>query len=360
LKVFTYSGELSEFGLAFGEEFREDIRQFIERLRENFVLRTGLSSESGEIVERIENWWQIAYKASPKTRTTMGGISEGAGVDLSQIQFINSFLDLISYRSELVRGSLLACTTLGTIHDGSVIVAQNFDMERFYRDFAVGMDLNFGSQRLAAFTYAGVLPSVGQRTDWCVGITFLHASDVSSVGRPHASIIFDILTAETLIQAVGLPTCGPRACGAHVLLGFREGILFSYELAGTVHEVTHRFAGSAAHTNHFVSPRLKNEDLLLWNSQEESSATRRGGSLFRLARAEQLLNRMDDRRSIHRQLEEILGDTCGGPWAIYACVDTGNPLMDATTIASIFMDLGSGEFRIIEEGSPVFSSQVRV
>ena len=43
----------------------------------------------------------------------------------------------------------------------------------------------------------------------------------------------------------------------------------------------------------------------------------------------------------------MLSDTCGGQTGILTCVDTGQPLVDATTIASIVMDLGEGTMTIV-------------
>ena len=272
VRSLRYEGEIAGFGHAMGEELREDIHGLSAVLADNFAARTGLDPHAPEIIATYRSSWERAYGASETIEMVMAGIAEGGGIPLEEVEFINSFLELVSYRESTLRVWPGGCTTLGVADGNTVVVAQNYDMERFYSAFTVGIDATFPEFRLGLFSFAGVLGCVGQTTrGWCLGINFLHASDIVPTGFPHTSLVFEALTARDLGTALGTLTFGDRACGGHLLVGTREGLLFSLEISGRRHAVRYLTNGFVAHANDFLDPGLRDVDLLLWSTTTDSA-----------------------------------------------------------------------------------------
>jgi hypothetical protein len=360
MKLLEVSGSSSGCGEMIGESLRGEIVEFRGRLGDN-LRDSGIDIDSVAVTNQCARWWNSAYETSPQAKLILAGIAKGSDQSVESIQVLNSFLDLMSLRASTVKNALLGCTTIGAVSSGEVVLAQNYDMERFYRDYAVSIDATIDGKRTAIFSFAGVLACAGLASEWGVAINFLHARDVSPIGRPHAAIVFEILMAETIVDALGGLTFGRRSCGAHFLVAYKEGLLFSFELTGERHAIRSLSSGTFAHTNHYLAEELRDLDLLLWSPTKESSRQSRGSSLFRLARAEQLLAETVGKSchvmsSLEDSVAAVLKDTCGGPAGICENVCTGNDITDGATIATIVMSPLAGRFRVKDpsDGSEVF------
>src|SRR5262245_42708514 len=101
MKTLCFAGPDDELGVAIGEEWREDIASFIEHLRSNLNLRAGLHVD--EVEESCRRSWSRAYEHSPGLQPLLEGIATGANVNVTEIEFVNSFMELISYRASIVR-----------------------------------------------------------------------------------------------------------------------------------------------------------------------------------------------------------------------------------------------------------------
>lgn len=359
LPIFRYRGPLSGFGEAYGDFCRPWLADFCVELLENFQAKTGRYGRSEAVRAFVAANWNRARQDAPDVGHVIDGIARGSRCPVADVEFVCSFMDLVSLRSNTVDRGVLGCTTLsGLLPDGPVL-AQNYDMERFYAQYAVAVQADLTDRPgFKAFTFAGIPACAGvSSAGYAMGINFLHCDDIAPGAIPHSCTVLSALTAGSIGEAVGSVIFGERACGHHYLFVDISGVALSLEV--TAREMAHRDVTGRwfAHTNHYLASGLERHDELLYAPDTKSAPARRGSSLVRRARARQLLAAsgptcVDD-------LLLLLSDTCNSPMAICSASDDLRDRWAATTIASLVLRPTHGELRIEQRSPRIQSTRLR-
>lgn len=359
LPTFRYTGPLSRLGEEYGEFCRPWLSDFHADLLDNLRLRTGREGRSHEVRDFVQVNWDQLRREAPDVGQVIDGIARGAGRPSADIELICSFMDLVSLRSSTVERGVLGCTTLSGVLATGPVLAQNYDMERFYGRYAVAVHAQLTDRPgFKAFTFAGIPACVGvSDAGFAMGINFLHCDDIRPGGIPHIGSVIRALTADTIGEAIGRVAHGERACGHHYLFVDATGVALSLEMTGR--RMAHRDVTGQwfVHTNHYLADRLARHDELLHTPSTDSAPARRGSSLVRRARAKQLL--ASQRPTAVGDLLVLLSDTCNSPMGICSLSQNTEDLWAATTLASLVASPATGELRI-EQRSPYTRSVVLI
>lgn len=355
IPAFKYRGPTAGFGEAYGSFCNDRIGPFYRDLLENIRLKTGLDGQGEEVSRLVGANWATVEEVAPEVSDVIRDIAQGAGRPVAEIRLLNSFMDLISLRSNTVATSVLGCTTMSGMLPGNPVVAQNYDMERFYGRHIVALDVSLtDGPGFKAFSFVGVPGCAGvSRAGWAVGINYLHCADIAPGGMPHIATVFRALSAGTIGEAIGSVLHGRRACGHHYLFSDKSGVSISLEVSASQmaqQDVTGQWF---VHTNHYLADRMAHLDELLYTPNTASAPARRGSSLVRRARARQLI--AQNPPGDGDDLLAILSDTCNAPMGICTADTPGEDIWGAGTIASLVAFPASGKLRI-EQRSPVARS----
>lgn len=312
LPYLEISGGPQARGQAHGEAFREEIRTLLEGYFED--LEQSSRAHGVEPLTRARaleisgTYLGPAEEYAPHLVEEVRGIAEGAGAPFEQVLALNAFLDLYDHLSNaFVKGG---CTTLmapGEIDGRGAVIGQNYDLHSIFAPAAVVIKIvgQDGPDALV-YTSAGMLGCAGLNGEGIgVVINNLVPAD-SGPGVPYPFVIRGILASERIGDAIDAVVATPRASGMNYVLCDRNGEIYDLETTAREYEVTCPFEGPMAHTNHYLTERLKPLERRQWDQ--------RGQSILRWGRATRRL--LASEQTDGAALREILTDRVNYPLGI--------------------------------------------
>lgn len=261
LPVIDLTGTPSQIGAAHGEALRPLIRQYCDDFI-GFILKQSVLSLSEESL--WAKWApQVAVnqREAPALIEEMQGIARGAGVPFERIFLLNSLLDLNCLRYFDMAGAFAGCTTFAVVKEagtGRTLIGQTYDMPELHQPYTAVLRLkpNQGPRQLC-FTFAGIVGCAGlNEHGLALNINYLSAQDCQ-LGRLHSISVRQTLGCAQLADALAVPVGGPRAGGAHYLIGDEHGNLVSIETTALRHDLFYPDGNAIGHTNHYLSAWLK-------------------------------------------------------------------------------------------------------
>jgi isopenicillin-N N-acyltransferase-like protein len=327
LSLIRVKGSPRERGQQQGESARPQIVRAIDRYRKAIPKITKLTWE--EALREARKFLPYGEEAFPQFVEEIRGIAEASGLDFDELWLLNCYEGLTE-----VQQQVWGCTSLviGSDHtaDGHVFLAHNEDWNSIDREnvYLVHAEPDDGPAFIG-LTYGPLLVNVGFNAEGIgVAIDSVYATD-GRVGVPRILCSRAVLGACTIGQAIR--SCVPklRAGGYNHLLADSHGELYSVETSATTHDILYGDGGWLAHTNHYLSPRMR--------ALEEPGTY--AGSHVRLNRARRLLKAQLGGVTA-RDLQAILRDHVNYPDSICSHQDPENPSDEREmTIASLVMDL---------------------
>jgi len=261
IPVLDLSGTPGQIGAAHGEAQRQRIREYVDVFL-GFILKNSVLKITEE---GMWSHWapQVAanQREAPGLVEEMQGIARGAGVPFERIFLLNSLLDLNSFRYLEMIQNLGGCSTYAVVSEpgtGRALIGQTYDMPEFHQNYVTLLRLKpaQGPKQLI-FTFAGIVGAAGLNEHGiAVNINYLSAQD-PRFGRLHSVIVRQILAQKALADALTPPVYGPRAGGAHYLIGDEHGNINSIETTGERHAIFYPEGNAIGHTNHYLAPRLQ-------------------------------------------------------------------------------------------------------
>ncbi len=310
LPLLEVSGGPRERGRAHGEAFRAEIGALLPAY---FDYMDATSRDHGVEPVTMERalgtagtYLGPAERYAPGLVEEARGIAEGADVPFEEILALNAFLDLFDSLSPAFLEA--GCTTLMAPGgaDGAII-GQNYDLPAIFAPAAVLLKVSGGEGPDAlVYTSAGMLGCAGLNSAGIgVVINKLVPADAGP-GVPYPFVIRRILSREQIGDALNAVGGIRRASGMNYVLCDRHGEIYDLETTAREMEVLCPFEGPMAHSNHYLTDRLKPLERRAWDQ--------RGQSIARWGRATRLLRGCE--RPDADALKGMLSDHVNYPIAI--------------------------------------------
>ena len=331
LPLLEVSGSPTERGQAHGETFKGLIRDLVAVNFEDMVHATQGYLTKERVYEIVSTYTGPTRDYAPDLFEELEGIAEAADVPLEDLLALNAFLELHDYYSDafLVSG----CTSFmvpGSTSGEGALIAQNYDLSSIYAAAAILVKVkNDHAPDALFYTSAGMLGCAGVN-DAGIGVVInnLVPSDASG-GVLYPFIIRRILESVRIGDAIDAVVAKPRASGMNYVICDENGEIYDLETTAEEYEVICPFDGPMAHSNHYLTDRLKPFERRQWDQ--------RGQSILRWGRATRLLKSCDKRNA--DTLKNMLSDRVNAPVGICRHNEIHNGEACGQTIAGIVLDL---------------------
>ncbi len=330
LPLLEVSGSPTERGQAHGEAFKELIRDLVAINFEDMLHATQGYLTKERVYEIVSTYTGPTRDYAPDLFEELEGIAEAADVPLEDLLALNAFLELHDYYSDafLVSG----CTSFmvpGSTSGEGALIAQNYDLSSIYAAAAILVKVkNDHAPDALFYTSAGMLGCAGvNEAGIGVVINNLVPSDASG-GVLYPFIIRRILESVRIGDAIDAVVAKPRASGMNYVICDENGEIYDLETTAEEYEVICPFDGPMAHSNHYLTDRLKPFERRQWDQ--------RGQSILRWGRATRLLKSCDKRNA--DALKNMLSDRVNAPMGICRHNEIHNGEACGQTIAGIVLD----------------------
>jgi len=275
--LIEFEGDNYEIGFQHGEHFRERIQELTHRVIEYYRTLAQLTCED-ELLNITNKFIPYAEEYSPRIYAELRGISDGAKIDFSRLFFLNCFLDISDLRFPHMREMLKStardmfafqpyllrsgCTSIGALGKATekkeVLIGQNYDLSSFYKEHVILMKIKQKKgPSIVMCSFNGILTSgAGINSNGiAIVINNLHSTDWR-VGVPFSFIARRVLDQERIGDALHATLAARRSSGANYLIA-DENLICNVETTATDYEVIFARDGHIAHSNHYLSSRLK-------------------------------------------------------------------------------------------------------
>ncbi len=268
LPVMNLKGSPEKIGRAVGLKFKALIHKEVKVLFDNLRFLSPLPLTKEHCLKLSGKYFPYAQKYAPELVEEIEGISDGAGLGLEEVFFLNCYLDISSdlFRPKMAF-ELLGCSSLAAsgkaTADKEVIIGQNFDVNVAFQDSSIllAVRTKLGASSLI-YTLAGLVGCVGINSN---GISVMNNTLFSSgprPGVPFAFIVRKILAQKTIGEALDAVLKARRATGMNYLLSNPKGEIYDLETTASKAEVISPQKDYICHTNHFLSSKLKRYEIV--------------------------------------------------------------------------------------------------
>jgi isopenicillin-N N-acyltransferase like protein len=335
-------GEPYDLGYQHGRRLAAAIADNVEVYFTLFKHYAGLDREA--VFGRAADFVRLIGAFDEDLMTEIRGIAEGSGRSLEEIVALNSRTEIMFREgAHLLHGE---CTSMAATPEASLsqntLIAQNWDwMPRIQRN-CVLLDLEQrGKPRVLTFTEAGFVGKIGMNSAGLGLCCNLLVTPQTRPGIPFHVLCRRILDSSSIGEAIGVLMTSESGASGNFLVAHAEGEAVDIEKTPTGTDYLYGSTGVLAHTNHFES-RLVVED---------QGRKLLPDSILRYCRAGKLLGRSTGEVEIST-LQAILRDHVNRPSSICRHADLrAHELERLQTNASIVMDL-SGGVMLICKGQP--------
>ncbi|MFZ5917668.1 MAG: C45 family autoproteolytic acyltransferase/hydrolase [Chloroflexota bacterium] len=327
IPIIEVEGSPRERGRQQGEAAHVQIHRALNRYRE--VLAHALQMTWAEGQREGRKFLPYGEQAFPEFVEELQGIAEGASVPFEEVWALNCYEGLTDSRQQI-----WGCTCVAVRDDqtanGHVLLAHNEDWISVDRDnvYLVRVRPDDGPAFIG-MTYGPLLVNIGFNAEGIgVAINSVYPTD-GAVGVPRILCSRAVLQARTIGEAIRACVPKLRAGGYSYLLADANGELYSVETSATEHDIEYGELGWLAHTNHYLSPKMRKLEV----------PGPYPNSNVRLNRARRLLR--EQLGSVTAEsLQALLRDHVNYPNSICMHEDVADPLHEREqTLVSLIMDL---------------------
>lgn len=267
MKKFPYltvAGSHRDLGLAIGETFREKIRKKI-------WWRKRIIFDYDIYLQKTRPYYSAAQKTYPQFITELEAIAEAAGISVADVFFINNreVYDISEHWDRQGRINPDHCTIAVSFGDNGPIVGHNEDWSPETINELYILKATIGETIFLGLQYATALPGVSATmNNWGLVQCINDVYATNQIGVPKNFLARAVLECKTLDEAESLIRNTKRASGFnHVLVQTHE--IRNIEIAGKHMVVEQVINAPYVHTNHFLSPTLKQYEKFHTRSSEQ-------------------------------------------------------------------------------------------
>lgn len=332
------SGTHREIGRQFGEAFSDLIHLHRQRALDRLQRVQGVSA--GPAFAAAERFRATVRQYAPFFDEEVQGVAEGAELPLGEAY-------LLQLRAELAAPGIVAipamaeagdeCTTFAALPEATAdrvpLIGQNADLPAFYREVGVMLEIVPDDMpSILMLTPAGQVSYIGINDQGLGAFANFVTCDGWRVGFPRYFLSRLALTKETVDEAIDAINSVPRASSRNLIMIDNHGTAADLETTPTRSARLDPEHGLLAHSNHYVSAELADE--------ERASESYLPNSRTRLQRMRELLAENHGRLNVET-MQEILRDRTCYPDAI--CRMPGDADSDTITFASVIASPATGE-----------------
>jgi isopenicillin-N N-acyltransferase-like protein len=324
-----------ERGRAFGETWRDEIRDTVAGYAELFALLGGvplpLGPVGGEAHDAIARW-------APQLAEEIDGIAQGAGMPTTHLAAINARTEILAGLGASHRGECSTAVFLGGVKP---LAVQTWDWYQRFAGNWLLWTIRLGNGReLQTLTEFGIVGKIAVNSSG-LGVHFnllRHRADHARIGVPVHVIarraIEESHDLETALRLVGSAAVSASTALTFVATDGRDATALTAEMhPGGPAYVLPDTDGLLVHTNHFLHPNALADD------REPALG---GDSFFRY----ELLRRRlrASRPSTAEDIVAALASHLGGAGALCVHPQPDAPLDESfATLATVVLDVEAGK-----------------
>ncbi|MFS0558693.1 C45 family autoproteolytic acyltransferase/hydolase [Brevibacillus sp. 179-C9.3 HS] len=331
---YTFRGSHREIGRQYGEACAELIGKHLDYALARLESKVKIPSRQA-LEEATMQYRAYVKKYAPYFDEEIQGLAESTGLSMGEVY-------LLQLRAELYTefDANDECTTFAVLPeatvDGTPLIGQNADLPDFYSE--IGIVAEFvpdDGHTCLMLTPAGQISYIGiNKQGLGVFANFL-TCEGWRVGFPRYLLSRLALTKGTVKEAIELVRSVHRASSRNLILLDQTGTAADLETTASRDSILEPVHGLLAHSNHYLSPELLEEERL-------------GGGHLNNSRTryERMRTLLDDN---HGQLntplmQEILRDRGSEPYPL--CRMPGDDGTDSITFASVIAEPSKGRLCI--------------
>jgi isopenicillin-N N-acyltransferase-like protein len=341
--VVKTEGAPFDRGLQYGSRCREMITRVVEFYRWIFEIKAKLSWDQS-LAKAVE-FLPFLNEYDDDIMEEIKGIARGSQRPVEEIVALNVRTELLFLLSAQADNAKAGCTALAVVPPASdhTLLAQNWDWYPQARESCVILEeKQQGRPTVRQVVEAGIISKTGFNS---AGIGLCTNALVTSnwrVGVPYHAILWRILKAESMSEAIGAVIAPRRASAGNYLIGHAAGEAVNLEAAPDAYNVIFPHKGIVSHANHCQVGNTKISDLSpeIWPD-----------TIMRDYRAGKILKASSGRIDV-KILQEVLRDHFDKPNSICTHPNAAQPPQEqGQTNASLIMDLTAETF-LIAKGPP--------
>ncbi|RBP84530.1 acyl-CoA:6-aminopenicillanic acid acyl transferase [Cytobacillus firmus] len=340
---YQFQGTHRQIGQQHGEACRELVHKNLEMATERLRRKYNVSTRE-EVIEAALKYRSYVQKYAPQFDEEIQGLAEGAGISLGESYLLQVRAEL----NKIFQTNQTECTTFAVASevtaDGSPLIGQNADLPAFYGELSIVIE-SIPDQGPATMmlTPAGQISFIGINDAGVGAFGNFVTCDGWRVGFPRYFLTKLALTCSTVAEAVNLVDIVYRSSSRNLLMLDKQGGIADVETIPSKISLIEAKNGILAHSNHFVSPQLLDEERLTGIELENSRV--------RIARMEEMLDA--NRGKLNAEvMQDILRDRGSFPHCL--CQIEGDEGMqapgekatDIITFASVIAEPAKGHLWI--------------
>lgn len=327
IPIIEVRGGPHQRGQQQGEGARPEIHRALWRYRE--VIPKIMKMTWEEALREARKFLPYAEETFPEYVEELRGLAEGANTLFEEVWVLNCYEGLTETRQQV-----WGCTSLTVRAEhttkGHVLLAHNEDWNSVDRDnvYLVRAHPEHGPSFIG-MTYGPLLVNIGLNADGIgIAIDSVYPTD-GRVGVPRILCSRAVLHTPTIGEAILACVPKMRAGGYAYLLADPHGELYCVETSATIHDILYGDQGWLVHTNHYLSPRMREIE------EQRPYST----SNVRLNRARRLVQAQLG-QATPESLQSLLRDHVNHPNGICSHEDPQDPPHGREqTLVSLIMDL---------------------
>lgn len=327
LPLVEVAGSPREMGRQFGEQLRDQVREYSEMWLATAARRSGLSRD--ELLRPMGGFIRVIEDYAPHLAEEVRGVAEGACIPEAEAFSIQIRMELL-----YAGPPPPSCTTFALTGDrtatGQTIVGQNVDLAPSVERFGLILKMKpDDAPAVLMYTSPGLISYVGLNEAGLAVHGNLLLSPGWRPGFPRYLITRLMLEQATVDAALEAGLRPPRASSRNLILGDANGAIANVELTVDDARVLRSDRGELVHTNHYIAA-----DFCHISETSTPPAT----SVSRYDRMTQLIGASDRRLSVE-DLQEFFRDHEGYPGSICAHEREG---ATSKTVASLISEPAEG------------------
>ncbi|MEB4615863.1 C45 family peptidase [Leucobacter sp. M11] len=264
------SGTAYERGFAYGTAAKDRIAKTVSSYRAVYAAYAGLDWAAAR---DVASGFTPAIEAfEPRYLAELSGLAAGSGFALDEILAINCRTEIMfsGLAKQMLAGECSAFAALPErTRSGGTLIGQNWDWLPFSTETVVVLEVEQADRpNFVTVVEAGLLAKFGMNSAGLGLATNALVSDRDDgqPGVPYHLLLRGVLDCSTLAEAMNLLSSHRRASSANYLIASADGFAVDMECLpgrGATAAPLTPSGGYLAHTNHLLSPSLRDRDVLL-------------------------------------------------------------------------------------------------
>lgn len=334
LKTIECQGTDREIGRQYGEASKEELRGGIEGI---YAFSQQYQMGREQVMANARKYLPLVENFDPQVLEFVKGIAEGSGISFEEAVMLQAGLEMMFYAGQISGLCTSFAATGEAAKGGKTFLGQNIDWLENSPMQLLRIKRADGIEQLSLGGQTWGLNSAG--IGFCLNATF-PPQDTFRLNIPMGCYLSKLMRQRTIADALGVLCQSARGLAYHHL-GSSEGDIIGFESTFDDYKVIHPERDMLVHSNHYLTERFKNSDLIQFNP----------GTFLRVQRIRRLME-LNYGQLTPKLMMEFLADHHNYPVFSICChVDETKPQPHWETVASVIMIPAEGTM-LVAAGNP--------